>query len=237
MGLHPVSERLFVLFVNVGNSCACCIYASQWRDIMAYKTFISYKWSEAKDLRDRIICALGDDATYYQGEHSESADLTDKSNDTIKEKLKDMIYDTSVTIVVLSPKMKTSKWIEWEIRYSLRKIRRRNQTSQINGIVAVIQKSRGGYSWFKKTRTDYHDKSVVYYNMDEIFDIIARNHFNSNPPQWHCDQCRTYDRLNGSYIAFVDEEEFLSNPKRFIDNAYEKSRNNASKYDIVKTTE
>lgn len=35
---------------------------------MAHKTFISYKYSEAQDLRDKIIKALGDDASYYQGE-------------------------------------------------------------------------------------------------------------------------------------------------------------------------
>ena len=44
---------------------------------MAHKTFISYKYSEAQNLRDRIIKALGDDASYYKGETSDSPDLTD----------------------------------------------------------------------------------------------------------------------------------------------------------------
>ena len=43
---------------------------------MAHKTFISYKYSEAKTLRDDIIDALGDDATYYQGENVDSNDMT-----------------------------------------------------------------------------------------------------------------------------------------------------------------
>ena len=30
---------------------------------MAHKTFISYKYSEAQELRDRIIKAFGDDAS------------------------------------------------------------------------------------------------------------------------------------------------------------------------------
>ena len=76
---------------------------------MAHKTFISYKYSEARELRDRIINALGDDATYYKGENSESPDLTDTSTENIKKVLKDMMYDTSVTIVILSPNMKESK--------------------------------------------------------------------------------------------------------------------------------
>ena len=45
--------------------------------------------------------------------------------------------------------------------------------------------------------------------MDKVFNIISENHFNSNPEQWHCAECRTYDRLNGSYITFVEEEDFL----------------------------
>lgn len=34
---------------------------------MAHETFISYKYSEAQDLRDKIVKALGDDAVYYKG--------------------------------------------------------------------------------------------------------------------------------------------------------------------------
>ena len=51
---------------------------------MAHKTFISYKHSEAQELRDKIIKSLGDDATYYKGERSDSPDLTDTSTENIK---------------------------------------------------------------------------------------------------------------------------------------------------------
>jgi len=69
---------------------------------MAHKTFISYKYSEAQDLRDRIIEAMGDDASYYMGETSDSPDLTDTSTENIKKHLCDMMYNTSVTIVIIS---------------------------------------------------------------------------------------------------------------------------------------
>lgn len=59
---------------------------------MAHKTFISYKWSEAQDLRDEIIETLREDATYYKGETSDSPDLTDTSTENIKKNLKDMMY-------------------------------------------------------------------------------------------------------------------------------------------------
>ena len=87
---------------------------------MAHKTFISYKWSEAQQLRDDIIDALGEDASYYKGETSDSPDLTDTTTDNIKKNLRNMMYYTSVTIVIISPHMKESKWIDWEIEYCLK---------------------------------------------------------------------------------------------------------------------
>lgn len=110
---------------------------------MAHKTFISYKYSEAQNLRDRIIKALGDDASYYKGETSDSPDLTDTSTENIKKNLKDMMYDTSVTIVVISPHIKESKWIDWEVEYCLKNIKRKNRTSHTNGVVGVIMKVMG----------------------------------------------------------------------------------------------
>lgn len=201
---------------------------------MAHKTFISYKWSEAQDLRDDIITALGEDATYYKGETSESPDLTDTSTENIKKNLKDMMYDTSVTIVILSPNMKESKWIDWEIEYCLKDITRKDRTSHTNGVVAVIMKVDNSYEWFKKSGTNCHGSSTVSYELDKVFDIISQNHFNSNPEQWHCDKCKTYDWLNGSYITFVEEETFMDDPEKYINNAYDKSENDASGYDLVK---
>ena len=117
---------------------------------MARKTFISYKYSEAISLRDKIIKALGDDATYYQGETTESPDLTDTTAENIKKNLKDMMFDTSVTIVIVSPNIIQSKWIDWEIEYSLKEITRENITSRTNGIVGVIMKHNGSYDWLIK---------------------------------------------------------------------------------------
>lgn len=201
---------------------------------MVHKTFISYKYNEARGLRDDIIEALGDNATYYKGETSESPDLTDTSTENIKKNLKDMMYDTSVTIVILSPKMTESKWIDWEVEYCLKNIVRKDRTSHTNGVVGVIMKVDDSYSWFKTTGTNCHGNSTVSYKMDKVFDIISGNHFNSNPEQWHCDKCRTYDWLNGAYIAFVEEDDFLKDPQRYIDNAYDKSENDAKGYDLVK---
>ena len=64
---------------------------------MAHKAFISYKYSESQDLRDKIIEALGSDATYYKGETSDSPDLTDTTTDNIKRRLRGMMNDIKLT--------------------------------------------------------------------------------------------------------------------------------------------
>lgn len=109
---------------------------------MAHKTFISYKYSEAQKLRDKIIDSLKGDARFYNGETSNSPDLTDKATVTIKKNLTDMMFETSVTILIISPHMKESNWIDWEIEYCLKKITRKDRTSHVNGIVGVIKKNR-----------------------------------------------------------------------------------------------
>ena len=97
---------------------------------MPRKTFISYRYSEARTVRDDILKALGPNASYYQGETSDSPDFTDTSTENIKKTLTDMMYDTSVTIVVVSPNIKQSKWVDWEIEYSLKEISRKGRTSK-----------------------------------------------------------------------------------------------------------
>lgn len=202
---------------------------------MAHKTFISYKYSEARELRDKIIEALGDDATYYKGETSDSPDLTDTSTENIKKNLKDMMYDTSVTIVIISPNMKKSEWIDWEIEYCLKNITRKNRTSHTNGVVGVIMKYNSGYSWFKHSNQNEDGCSSISYDETKVYDIINNNRFNQNPKVYSCTKCKTVNALTGSYIAYVTEENFLSNPNKYINNAYDKSENDASGYDLVKT--
>lgn len=202
---------------------------------MAHKTFISYKYSEAIDLRDRIIEAMGDDSTYYKGETSDSPNLTDTSTENIKKHLRDMMFDTSVTIVILSPHIKESKWIDWEIEYCLKLETRKERTSRRNGVVGVIMKVNGSYDWFKYSVQNPDGCKVNNYHTNLLYDIINNNRFNQDPVQYNCESCKCYDALTGSYISFVEEDEFLAHIDKYIDNAYDKSENDASGY-IIKPT-
>ena len=200
---------------------------------MARKTFISYKYSEAQELRDAIIKALGDDASYYQGETADSPDLTDTSTESIKNNLKDMMYNTSVTIVIISPNMVKSKWIDWELEYCLKEISRKNRTSYTNGIVGVIMNVNGSAEWLKTHGTNIHNSPTISYKQEYLYPIIHKNRYNSNPPLKHCHDCNTYDFMNGSYITLVDENNFLSNPSYYIENAFNKSED-VSKFNLTK---
>lgn len=202
---------------------------------MAHRTFISYKYSEAQDLRDRIIKALGKDADYYMGETSESPDLTDTSTENIKKNLTDMMFGTSVTIVILSPHMKESKWIDWEIEYCLREYTRKDRTSHTNGVVGVIMKVNGSYDWLKYKVKKPDGCTVMAYHSDKLYSIINNNRYNQDPPVYSCDECKCVDYLSGSYIAFVEEDKFIENPQKYINNAYDKSENDANGYKINPT--
>lgn len=200
---------------------------------MARKTFISYKYSEAQDLRDEIIEKLGKDSQYYNGETSDSPDLTDRKTETIKTYLKDMIHGTSVLIVVISPNMKESNWIDWEISYALKEIKREDKTSRINGVVGVVQKVNGSYDWIMNSGIKPDGCNYVTYESSKLYSIINQNMHNSNPPIYHCDSCEIWCGDKGSYISLVTEDEFLRVPNTYIERAYEKI-DEKDNYEIVK---
>lgn len=191
---------------------------------MARNTFISYKYSESVDLRDEIIKSLGKDGKYYKGEKGFSSDLSSYSSSYIKEYLSDMIYGTSVTIVILSPNMLKSDWMDWEIKYSLRITSRAGRKSRPNGIVCVIKKDIcRGYNWFK----NYYG-----YNSKLLFSILRKNtdnllySYRNTPTFWN---------LGNDYISIVTEEEFLKDPSQYIEEAHFKAEHYDC-YDLVKKT-
>ena len=200
---------------------------------LAYKTFISYKYSEAKDLRDRILESLGEDAKYYQGETSDSPDMSDRTTEYIKEELKDMIYSTSVTIVIVSPNIKESNWIDWEIEYSVKQVKRGDTTSNTNGVLGVVMKYGGDYSWLRNQITNSDGHTAISTDDSYLYDIIVNNRFNQAPPEYTCEECKNIDALTGSFISLVEEDKFLENPTKYIENAYEKSKK-TSKYKICR---
>ena len=146
---------------------------------MARKTFISYKHSESQGARDKIIKALGTDGSFYQGETSESPDLGDLKTQTIKSKLADMIFSTTVLIVVISSNIDKSSWVKLEINYATSRQTRNGRQSQPNGVVMVLEdslvNSDNKYTPNQTTKL-INDKSTPV--------IVKLSNFLTNPSQY-----------------------------------------------------
>jgi hypothetical protein len=151
---------------------------------LKHKVFVSYKYSDAVDTRDRIMTKLGNSGHFYKGEKGYKA--LEYADDTLKKYLGDMIYDSSVTIVVISPEVVQSKWVDWEIRHSLENQTRNDRTSGRNGILCVIQ-----------SRDDY---STIHY------DPVSGNVVCSKNSRWAYNQFGSNSDLKGSYLPQVIRE-------------------------------
>ena len=101
---------------------------------------------------DRMESYFDQTTNIYKGE-SNNEDLSYFTENTIWEKLKDRIYDSSVTIVMISPNMKESyksenaQWIPWEIAYSLRETTRGDRNSHTNAVLAVVLPDKSHQYW------------------------------------------------------------------------------------------
>ena len=185
---------------------------------MGRKIFVSYKYT------DFDVAPLGSVSSFtwpchyvnyiqeeilskddiYKGEQS-GEDISAWSENRIWEHLKAKIYDSSITIVLISPNMKErgrwekSQWIPWEISYSLRETTRNDRTSHNNAILAVILPNKKG--------------SYDYYDKDNLFPILKAN-------------------IDNGYIYVVTWEYFLWYPKSSMDIAFGR-RNVIPDYKIV----
>lgn len=161
---------------------------------MARKIFVSYKYkdSNVQSLSTTVFPPTwpSDYVEYieqfflneniYKGEKQDE-DLSAFSEAYIWKHLKDKIYDSTVTVVLISPNMKEpgkkqrSQWIPWEISYSIRKLMRGGRTSQRNSIIAVIlPDTTGSYMYFDKTSTfpilqENIDNGYIYVTTWNIF--------------------------------------------------------------------
>lgn len=180
----------------------------------------------------------------YKGE-SDGEDLSVLSDDTIWEKLKDRIYDSSVTVVFISPGMKENwklerdQWIPWEVSYSLKEVSRKNKngqavTSRSNAMLAVVlPDSNGSYSYYLESKNCCGSGCTTHHT-DKLFSIIRKNKFNlKNPNKKVCDTGETIWYGEYSYIKAVKWSEFIKNYSTYIISACER-QDNIDDYDICK---
>ena len=164
-------------------------------------------------------------------------DLSEFQDSTIESKLKEKIYDSTITIVLISPhmrdklKLEIDQWIPWEISYSLKEITRNNRTSKTNAIIAVVLPDANNQYSYCIEQTDCC-KILKF----DFFNIIERNFFNNKNPE--CSKCKICGQLHyigddSHYFAYATWREFIENPKKYIDIALE-HQDKKDKYKIAK---
>ena len=223
----------------------------------ARKVFVSYKYKDfnVKSLPeytpgedtdylytprhyvDKIIDTIGVD-NIYKGELG-GEDMSHLTDDTIDSKLKEKIFDSSVTIVLLSPNMydrtrlEKDQWIPNEIAYSLRNKTRGERKSKTNGMLAVaLPDVNGNYDY----AVVHRDCGVRSWRTDSFFRIINLNMFNrSEKNHTFCNACFGYHHHgdNHSYVHPVKWHDFISRYENYIDHAIT-LRENLDDFELTK---
>lgn len=188
---------------------------------MARKVFVSYKYADSDvyrlsstsyytTVRDYVTYfenrVSNNGVAYFKGEH-DGENLSYLSEDGIWEKLKDKIYDSSVTVVFISPNMREAykhdkqQWIPWEISFSLREQTRNGRVSHANSLLFVVLPDRNG--------------SYLYASFMKKFNIIQAN-------------------IDNGYAEVIQWNSFISNIEYYIQRA-EQKKNSVPSYMIVKS--
>lgn len=167
-------------------------------------------------------------------------DLSEFTDETIASKLRDMIYDSSITIVLISKGMNDGKrekdqWIPWEVSYSLKEISRKGRASKSNGMVAVVLPDiYGKYDYcIEKTPCCL----TLKFSDPFCFQIIGKNFFNKiEAEKYICSKCGRvhYRGFDNHYFAYATWADFIKNPKNYLEMA-ESHREHIDEYNICKT--
>lgn len=224
---------------------------------MGRKIFVSYKYADddvfnvnnednstVRSYVDILEEKIDDSSHIYKGE-SDGEDLSQLSESTIWSKLKDRIRDSTLTIVMISPNMKTFwklekyQWIPQEISYSLKEISRKNSngdpvTSKTNALLAIVlPDSNNSYSYYTY-QNSCCDTGCRVLKTDTLFSIMRNNMFNiKNPDKRSCDTGSTIWSGQVSYMPSVTWDDFISNIDYYINLAYE-IQENIDDYNICK---
>lgn len=196
-----------------------------------------YEVTTARHYVDVLQSKLDKEDHINKGE-KDGEDLSDFADETIWSKLRDKIYDSSVTIVLISPNMKEvwkserEQWIPWEISYSLRETKRNEKTSRRNGVLAVILPDYNGSYNYALEHKDCCAMGCNCWHINKLFWILRENMFNQyQKVDGNCNQGDEVYLDWPSYIHMVRWDAFIDNVNYWISKA-EEIQSNKGNYDI-----
>lgn len=223
---------------------------------MARKIFVSYKHKDpgvrlianifeqttARHYVDKLREYLDAEDHIYKGEGNE--DLSEFKDDTIQTRLKEKIFDSSITIILISKNMRNpfvsenDQWIPWEVSYSLREKTKDGRTSAPNAFLAVaLPDENNSYEYFIR-ETGCPTCRSINWNTESLFQILRKNMFNKKQPQTIT--CRSgvcgpylYTGEEHSYMYPLKWDNFLVNVNAYIDHAT-RINQNINDYNLTK---
>lgn len=219
---------------------------------MGKKIFISYKYGDslvqelpnapfferttARHYVDEIQAMIEEGDHINKGEN-DGEDMSSLADSTIGSKLGDKIFDSTVTIVLISKGMKTDEpekeqWIPWEVSYSLREQSRQGQNSKTNAVLAlVLPDENGSYEYYITYNQECGSRTL---NTPFLFKILKENMFNvKNPETKDCNGNTIYSGYS-SYIYSVKWEDFIKDGiNKYIEIAVNNYKNREN-FDIRK---
>ncbi len=221
---------------------------------MGNKIFVSYKYSDlqvaplsnyaitmARHYVDELQDSLSEADHINKGE-KDSESLANFTDEHIDSTLRKKIYDSSLTVVLLSRGMKENdkaekdQWIPWEISYSLRAQTRDGRQSQPNGVLAVVLPDQdGSYGWYFKEKHCPHCNSTML-RTGQLFSILKDNMFNAKDKErGTCDNHKGGTSYKGdhSYIRSVKWADFMDNISYQLNKTIE-LRDRINEFDITK---
>lgn len=225
---------------------------------MGHKIFISYKYSDSnvlkitnnifhtdtvRDYVNKLEEYFDKTDNIYKGE-SDNEDLSQLTEEQIWAQLKDRIYDSTVTIVMISPNMKEftperDQWIPWEVSYSLKEVSRKNKSgnevkSSSNAIIALTLPDRNGSYTYYITDNKCCQDTCRTLHTNRLFKILSDNMFNRKKPKCKiCENNSTIHYGESSYILSVKWADFVQVPNEYIERAIQ-IQNSIEQYSVVK---
>lgn len=176
-----------------------------YEDVNGEEQWVSRK-TRVRDYVNILQNLIGRDNINLGEKDGES--LEDFSDEEIESELKKKIFQSSVTLVLISKGMKTSdpeneQWVPWEVSYSLRTIPRENKTSRKNAVLGIILTDENGtYDWYYRSNPDCN--SVTHFTT-KLFKILRVNMFNVKD--------KKMKECNGTSIHVSDEPSFIKTVK------------------------
>jgi MTH538 TIR-like domain (DUF1863) len=209
---------------------------------VAYKIFITYKYSDTsvkslntffptkvRDYVDEVQKLLAVEDHINKGE-LDGESLAQFEDETIASSLRNKIYDSSITVILVSPNMKNllypeqDQWMPWEISYSLKEHSRNGRTSGSNALLAVVLPDQLGNYGYYITENVCPTCNCRSLKTDFLFKIMQSNMFNIKKPNLTTcsNPAHSYATIYhgpSSYIPTVKWSDFILDINKHLEEA------------------